>query len=154
MPITRTPIIDDSGSGKDGTVIDNAWKQEFYGQIDAALAAGGPTYGTFTHTDASGQGLVITGSGSYTKIGKMVWFTLDVGMPTTGNTTPIKIGGLPFLCGPLNGGAFPVYGVTRTWLVHANQQAFSPYNPADSAPYTWANLSATYYQLTGQYQTP
>jgi hypothetical protein len=35
MAITRTPIIDDSGSGQDGTVIDNAWKQEFYDQIDA-----------------------------------------------------------------------------------------------------------------------
>src|SRR5262245_13996630 len=35
MAITRTPIIDDSGLGQDGTVIDNAWKQEFYDQIDA-----------------------------------------------------------------------------------------------------------------------
>jgi hypothetical protein len=38
MAITRTPIIDDSGSGQDGTVIDNAWKQEFYNQIDALYA--------------------------------------------------------------------------------------------------------------------
>lgn len=38
MAITRTPIIDDNGTGTTGTVIDNAWKQEFYGQIDAALA--------------------------------------------------------------------------------------------------------------------
>jgi hypothetical protein len=37
MPITRTPIIDDSGSGQDGTVLDNAWKQQFYDQIDGAL---------------------------------------------------------------------------------------------------------------------
>jgi hypothetical protein len=35
MPITRTPIIDDDGSGTTGTVLDNAWKQELYGQIDA-----------------------------------------------------------------------------------------------------------------------
>lgn len=34
MAITRTPIIDDSGSGQDGTVIDNAWKQQLYDQID------------------------------------------------------------------------------------------------------------------------
>src|SRR5262245_19773125 len=40
MAITRTPIIDDSGSGQDGTVLDNAWKQQFYDQIDAALATG------------------------------------------------------------------------------------------------------------------
>ena len=39
MPITRTPIIDDDGSGTTGTVIDNAWKQELYGQIDAFTPA-------------------------------------------------------------------------------------------------------------------
>jgi hypothetical protein len=39
MPITRTPIIDDSGLNQDGTVFENAWKQEFYDQIDAALAS-------------------------------------------------------------------------------------------------------------------
>jgi len=41
MTITRTPIIDDDGSGTSGTVLDNAWKQELYGQIDGALTAGG-----------------------------------------------------------------------------------------------------------------
>jgi len=40
MPITRTAIQDDDGSGKTGTVIDNAWKQELYNQIDAAGLAG------------------------------------------------------------------------------------------------------------------
>jgi hypothetical protein len=40
MPITRTPIIDDDGSGTTGTTIDNAWKQEFYDQIDGALVGG------------------------------------------------------------------------------------------------------------------
>jgi hypothetical protein len=35
MPITRTPIIDDDGTGTTGTVIDNAWKTELYNQIDA-----------------------------------------------------------------------------------------------------------------------
>ena len=37
MAITRTPIVDDDGSGTTGTVLDNAWKQELYTQIDAAL---------------------------------------------------------------------------------------------------------------------
>lgn len=37
MAITRTPIIDDDGSGSTGTVLDNAWKQELYNQIDASL---------------------------------------------------------------------------------------------------------------------
>lgn len=39
MAITRTPIQDDSGTGTDGTVLGNAWKQELYDQIDDALAA-------------------------------------------------------------------------------------------------------------------
>jgi hypothetical protein len=37
MAITRTNMVDDDGSGTTGTIINNAWKQELYGQIDAAL---------------------------------------------------------------------------------------------------------------------
>ncbi len=37
--ITRTPIVDDDGSGTTGTVINNAWKQELYAQIDALSAS-------------------------------------------------------------------------------------------------------------------
>ena len=43
MPITRTAIVDDDGSGTTGTVIDNAWKQEFYNQIDASEGGAAPT---------------------------------------------------------------------------------------------------------------
>jgi hypothetical protein len=37
MPITRTAMIDDDGSGTTGTILNNSWKQELYGQIDTAL---------------------------------------------------------------------------------------------------------------------
>ena len=37
MPITRTAMVDDDGSGLTGTILNNAWKQELYGQIDGAL---------------------------------------------------------------------------------------------------------------------
>jgi hypothetical protein len=37
--ITRTPITDDDGTGTTGTVLNDAWKQEFYAQIDALIAA-------------------------------------------------------------------------------------------------------------------
>lgn len=37
MAIPRTPIVDDSGTGTDGTVINNAWKQELYDQIDTIV---------------------------------------------------------------------------------------------------------------------
>jgi len=36
--INRTPIHDDDHSGTTGTSLDNAWKQEFYDQIDQALS--------------------------------------------------------------------------------------------------------------------
>ena len=44
MAITRTPMVDDDGTGTTGTVINNAWKQELYNQIDAADATSGQTW--------------------------------------------------------------------------------------------------------------
>lgn len=41
MPITRTPIINDDLSGTTGTILDNAWKQELYNQIDAFVGVVG-----------------------------------------------------------------------------------------------------------------
>jgi hypothetical protein len=38
MTIGRTAIVNDSGAGTDGTVLDNAWKAELYDQIDANAA--------------------------------------------------------------------------------------------------------------------
>jgi hypothetical protein len=55
MPITRTAMIDDDGSGTTGTIINNAWKQEFYGQIDSFA---GPLVTTLT---ASGTAVLPTG---------------------------------------------------------------------------------------------
>lgn len=118
MPITRTPIIDDSGSGKDGTVIDNAWKQQFYDQIDALI--GGqvqPTYGTFTFTDGSGAGLTFTSAtGAYAKVGRIVTITAQVIYPSTANGLPAKLAGLPFVASG-NASLYQGYGAVavRTW---------------------------------------
>ena len=38
MAITRTPMIDDDGSGTTGTIFNAAWKDELYNQIDANTA--------------------------------------------------------------------------------------------------------------------
>jgi hypothetical protein len=38
MPITRTNIIDDDGTGQTGTPLNNTWKQELYDQIDAVAS--------------------------------------------------------------------------------------------------------------------
>ena len=40
MAITRTPMVDDDGSGTTGTIINSAWKVELYDQIDAAIVTG------------------------------------------------------------------------------------------------------------------
>lgn len=60
MPITRTPMIDDDGSGTTGTVVNNPWKQELYDQIDALATAGalppaGPARNLLTSTGAAWQ---------------------------------------------------------------------------------------------------
>ena len=39
MPMTRTPIVDDNGTGTTGTILNNSWKQELYTQIDAVAGA-------------------------------------------------------------------------------------------------------------------
>lgn len=58
MPITRTPIIDDDGTGTTGTAIDNAWKQELYNQIDAAVVADSGS--TVTQVAAAGNYDLVT----------------------------------------------------------------------------------------------
>ena len=53
--------------------------------------------GVFTPTDASGAGLVFTNaSGAFTKIGNMVFGTLEVTFPANSNGAAISIGGLPY----------------------------------------------------------
>lgn len=62
MAITRTAITDDSGSGTDGTIFNNAWKTELYDQIDAlitALLAGSVSFGAALNVAGA---LTVTGA--------------------------------------------------------------------------------------------
>jgi len=53
--------------------------------------------GTFTVTDSSGAGLSMTTvSADYTKIGRGVIISLQVGFPATASTAAVALGGLPF----------------------------------------------------------
>jgi hypothetical protein len=118
MPVTivRTPIVDDDHSGTTGTSLDNAWKQELYGQIDQALATfGDPTTSAplpWTPNDASGANLVFsTALGRYYRVGKRVDVWGHVTYPSTVNVLPAKIGGLPFPNGAvMYQGFFVTYG--------------------------------------------
>lgn len=54
MPITRTIMTDDDGSGTTGTILNNAWLQTIYGQIDTLV--GGWQAIPFNAADFSGTG--------------------------------------------------------------------------------------------------
>jgi hypothetical protein len=64
MAITRTPMIDDDGSGTTGTIINNAWKTELYNQIDAADAALG--VGGWQNVPFSAANFSAMGGGTWT----------------------------------------------------------------------------------------
>jgi hypothetical protein len=74
MPITRTPMVDDDGSGTTGTIINNAWKQEFYGQIDA-LADGvwvDIPFNAANYTVMSGTGTWTVSAGNQATLAKVI----------------------------------------------------------------------------------
>ena len=105
MAITRTPMVDDDGSGTTGTIINNAWKQEMYDQIDAALAAaGGISIGTWTPTvsgDSGGGQAYASQAGWYCKTGTVVTVGFDVSISNRGTLAgTLYLGGLPFAPGP------------------------------------------------------
>jgi hypothetical protein len=81
MPIIRTAMIDDDGSGTTGTVLNNAWKQELYDQVDGLFGV----WQTFPHAPgnfvaASGTWTVPTALPDYTYrymlIEKTMWISL------------------------------------------------------------------------------
>ena len=157
MAIIRTPIADDDGSGTTGTVIDNAWKQEFYTQIDVALAALiQPAYGSWTPGDASGAGLVFTIAGSgYCKIGRLVFISAHLIYPATSNGAAAIIGGLPFLCqAGLHGGLYPGYGVPdfHGWI-QGGTAGISLMNPTTGGALTNTQMSGANLTIHGSYLT-
>lgn len=115
MPITRTTMIDDDGSGTTGTILNNAWLQTIYNQIDAADAGIKPTYGSWTPVDASGAGLAFLGGtvGYFAKFDRLVCVWAQVLYPTNTDTLLNLMGGLPF---PVRapGGAWQGYGIGFT----------------------------------------
>lgn len=100
MAITRTPIIDDDGTGTTGTIINNAWKTEFYNQIDAITGIGSMAklYG------ASGQNSAAVGG----VLGQTI-------MPALGSNDTVKI----FLSAYQNAG-----NATGLSVAAANQAVF------------------------------
>jgi hypothetical protein len=106
MPgITRTAMQDDDGSGTTGTILNNAWKQELYGQIDGVAAApwiAEPYVASDYLTSGGGTwvpGAIGTLNAGYCVIGRTLFWDLTLndwtitGSPTTLSRTPF--GGFP-----------------------------------------------------------
>jgi hypothetical protein len=149
MAIIRTPMIDDDGSGTTGTILNNAWKQELYNQIDAL----GP-YVPWTPNDASGAGLVFTtAAGYYWETGPMVTIWGRVALPANSSGAPATIGGLPFVNGaPLYAGCHLTFGSVPTMFhLPPFQSALALFSSQTGLSYTNAQLSGVQLIFQGAY---
>jgi len=145
MTIARTPMIDDDGSGTTGTIINNAWKQELYNQIDGTTIAG-----TWTPVDASGAGLALVASGSYVATSYVVVVWGSVQFPATTDTATVLLSGLPFPVGVIHGGGFTTYGVATTLHMPAQNQQIYLLNTNGTVK-TNLEMSGTQLIFAGQY---
>jgi hypothetical protein len=116
MAITRTPIIDDDGTGTTGTVIDNAWKTELYNQIDAADGAIGTPWQATPYVAAayfSAGGMTWTVEAAdvaanwYRKAGRVLSWGVNIATSTTGGT------GAAYLYIAIPEGLVPAFPIRR-----------------------------------------
>ena len=174
MAITRTALTDDSGSGTDGTVFNNAWKTELYDQIDAADAAVAalltplPTWVAYTPTWVNltiGNGTVTAKRAIANKI-VLVELTVVFGSTTTialattftlpfNNTAPGSVLPLGQL-GMYDSSATSVYSGTVYASAATTGVLYTNASPATlvsaTVPFTWA--VGDQISITLQYQTP
>jgi len=147
MAITRTPMIDDDGSGTTGTIINNAWKQELYNQIDGYITENLP----WTPVDASGAGLVFSVSTAiYTRINHLVAVTLNMSYPASASGAAAVIGGLPFAANGASG-LYTAYGIARVFHIGAGSKTVLVLNGTTGAQYTNAQMSGAVVTLAGIY---
>ena len=95
VTITRTPWIDDDGTGTTGTVINNAVKTALYDDIDAALAKVAQLAGGNTFTGAQGVtgNVVVTGNVNVTiSAGTQALLNIRNPVPGTGNNAELSLG--------------------------------------------------------------
>jgi len=103
--------------------------------------------GTWTPSDTSGAGLTltITGTSTYTKIGRQVIATADITYPVTVNASLTLIGGLPFTTAAAPSGAGSIgYTDYGTWITA------SPSGSATAFRFIGATTFLTNAQLSGK----
>jgi hypothetical protein len=139
-------MIDDDGSGTTGTILNNAWKQELYDQIDATAGV----VGTWTPVDASGAGLILTATGVYVATSSAIMVWASVQFPATSSGANAVLSGLPFSVGQINAGGFTTYGLATT--VHMPEFTTQIYLlNASGASRTNLEMSGALWIFAGQY---
>jgi len=99
--------------------------------------------GTWTPTDASGQGLVFTvTNAAYTRVGRSVTVLGDITYPVTANANTALIGGLPFTsANSIPASTYSDVGSSVTVLVFAASTTAYVFDTATAVPKTNAQLS-------------
>jgi hypothetical protein len=155
MPIARTTWIDDAGTGTTGSIIDNAWLQTLYNQIEAYVTVP-PTYGTVALTDISTANLGSLGVGFWMKLDKMVFLHCYIAYPSTASSLSAAIGGLPFVSdSAMHAGLYQCSGaVPSYWYITAATSQIILFNQATGTPRTNVQLSGTGQVVQGFYRVP
>ena len=111
--------------------------------------------GTWTPVDSSGASLTFTSaSGSYTKVGRLVYVNAVVVYPITASGANALIGGLPFTVGALNavGSCYSTSGTVLASLGAATTTLVVPVTAATGVARTNAQMSGTTLAFTMSYE--
>ena len=113
--------------------------------------------GTWTPTDGSGAGLTFTASGTYTKVGRQVFFQANINYPVTADASGAAIGNLPFTVNAVSGTAGRSGGYMSLTdstavqiLLLESTVTFRIYNTS-AVQATNANLSGKFLYIAGSY---
>jgi hypothetical protein len=130
---------------------------KFNGDSAAANALDDYEEGTWTPTDASGAGLTLSVSGAfYIKVGALVHVNVYFSFPSTANTAPVSITGLPFTAGS---GSNYSYLSGRTGLgsvvcqISASGTNFDARLTSSDAGKSNAQMSTTHMLVSGTYRS-
>jgi hypothetical protein len=167
--ITRTPLVDDDGSGTTGTILNNAWQTNLYNAIDAAIAGigGGAIvdvpFNAADYFTADAGATFVVGAGQptyfYTVNNKVVTVSLQIAAATiTGNPTYLMIR-LPAgtIAARSGGVAFPYFigGVVQgTGFARVNQGEDVVRCLRDVLGTSWTPTSTLYLYMQFFYTLP
>jgi hypothetical protein len=140
-------MIDDDGSGTTGTILNNAWLQTIYNQIDGLVQSAQ----VWTPVDVSGAGLVFSvASALYLRTENQIALVANLTFPVTGSGAPAAIGGLP-LAARIAAGAYVTYGPAQLLHIPGGNTKVLILDPATNAAKANSQLSGAALSFVGLY---